>query len=196
MRIEVIKRVPVPGVQYAYTEYRVNGEDVQSKDGAAVLTAMDKLVSDHARPTLKHMYTNGVEDNGNGHAKQPARSAGRPPASPTGPAPSKTGPRQMAEFGATKTAKWADGAPVQCPTCGGEMWDNRKEKKNPKAPDLKCKDRDNCDGLWWKVADMYADDAKSMAEMLTERTAPEPEPISAGRPDRSADVEIDDDIPF
>lgn len=28
-----------------------------------------------------------------------------------------------------------------CPKCGGEMWDNREGKKNPKSPDFKCKDK-------------------------------------------------------
>lgn len=32
---------------------------------------------------------------------------------------------------------------MNCPTCGGEMYDNRQNKKNPKAPDFKCKDT-NC----------------------------------------------------
>jgi len=32
---------------------------------------------------------------------------------------------------------------MQCPQCGGEMWDNRQNKTNPKAPDFKCKDP-NC----------------------------------------------------
>jgi hypothetical protein len=36
----------------------------------------------------------------------------------------------------------------QCPTCGGKMWDNREGKKNPKAPDFKCRDR-SCDGVIW-----------------------------------------------
>lgn len=35
-----------------------------------------------------------------------------------------------------------------CPKCGGRMWDDRKKKKNPKAPDFKCRDR-SCDGLFW-----------------------------------------------
>jgi hypothetical protein len=30
-----------------------------------------------------------------------------------------------------------------CPKCGKEMWDNRKKKLSPKAPDFKCKD-ENC----------------------------------------------------
>ena len=39
------------------------------------------------------------------------------------------------------------GAPA-CPTCGGRMWDNRATKRNPKAPDFKCRDR-TCDGVLW-----------------------------------------------
>ena len=39
------------------------------------------------------------------------------------------------------------GAPV-CPKCGGRMWDNRASKRNPKAPDFKCRDR-RCDGVLW-----------------------------------------------
>lgn len=35
-----------------------------------------------------------------------------------------------------------------CPKCGGKMWDNRLGKRNPRAPDFKCRDR-NCDGVIW-----------------------------------------------
>src|SRR5829696_3152726 len=35
-----------------------------------------------------------------------------------------------------------------CPKCEGPMWDNREGKRNPKAPDYKCKDRE-CDGVIW-----------------------------------------------
>jgi hypothetical protein len=35
-----------------------------------------------------------------------------------------------------------------CPKCGGRMWDNRLGKRNPKAPDFKCRDR-SCDGVIW-----------------------------------------------
>ena len=37
---------------------------------------------------------------------------------------------------------------VSCPKCGGRMWDNRASKRNPKAPDFKCRDR-SCDGVIW-----------------------------------------------
>lgn len=39
-----------------------------------------------------------------------------------------------------------------CPKCGGAMWDNRRDKRNPKAPDFKCKKQGsdpNCDGAQW-----------------------------------------------
>ncbi len=45
----------------------------------------------------------------------------------------------------------ADGAADEtpdCPKCGGRMWDNRLTKRNPKAPDFKCRDR-SCDGVVW-----------------------------------------------
>lgn len=35
-----------------------------------------------------------------------------------------------------------------CPVCGGRMWDNRLGKRNPKAPDFKCRDR-SCNGVVW-----------------------------------------------
>jgi hypothetical protein len=36
----------------------------------------------------------------------------------------------------------------ECPKCGGRVWDNRLTKRNPKAPDYKCRDR-SCDGVIW-----------------------------------------------
>ena len=52
----------------------------------------------------------------------------------SGEAPMATGPLAMDEQG--------------CPKCGGRMWDNRLTKRNPKAPDYKCRDR-SCDGVVW-----------------------------------------------
>ena len=42
----------------------------------------------------------------------------------------------------------ADQASPPCPRCAGQMWDNRAGKRNPKAPDYKCKS-DGCDGVIW-----------------------------------------------
>jgi hypothetical protein len=39
-----------------------------------------------------------------------------------------------------------------CPKCGGRMWDNRISKRNPKAPDFKCRSR-SCDGVVWPELD-------------------------------------------
>lgn len=39
-----------------------------------------------------------------------------------------------------------------CPKCGGAMWDNRLTKRNPKAPDFKCRQKGGdpaCDGVIW-----------------------------------------------
>ena len=51
-----------------------------------------------------------------------------------------------------------DAAPEQsppCPKCKGQMWDNRATKRNPKAPDYKCK-TDGCDGIIWPPRDVGA----------------------------------------
>ena len=49
---------------------------------------------------------------------------------------------------APATSDAANAATPACPKCGGPMWDNRDGKKNPKAPDFKCKDK-HCDGVVW-----------------------------------------------
>jgi recombination protein RecT len=52
-----------------------------------------------------------------------------------------------------------------CPKCQGPMYDNRLTKKNPKSPDFKCKDRDNCDGVIWPPRGDAASDAETVAEL-------------------------------
>ena len=53
---------------------------------------------------------------------------------------------------AETTGRAEQGAPLTgaptCPKCTGRMWDNRATKRNPKAPDFKCRDR-RCDGVLW-----------------------------------------------
>ena len=39
-----------------------------------------------------------------------------------------------------------------CPRCEGPMWDNRQDKKNPKAPDFKCKKKDCLDDAGYVTA--------------------------------------------
>lgn len=60
------------------------------------------------------------------------------------PAPRAATPRPAAKAAAPKTNGTAHSSSTDvpaCPTCGGEMWDNRKDKTNPKSPDFKCKDK-------------------------------------------------------
>lgn len=45
-----------------------------------------------------------------------------------------------------------DDATPACPKCGGEMWDNRESKRNPRAPDFKCRDK-GCEGVIWPPRD-------------------------------------------
>jgi hypothetical protein len=49
---------------------------------------------------------------------------------------------------ASGTAAVESEASPGCPVCGGRMWDNRATKRNPRAPDYKCRDR-SCDGVIW-----------------------------------------------
>ena len=44
-----------------------------------------------------------------------------------------------------------------CPVCKGKMWDNRDSKKNPKAPDFKCRDK-SCDGAVWPDDNVWGRD--------------------------------------
>ena len=58
----------------------------------------------------------------------------------------RRGRRETASLPFTRAPAATD-APA-CPKCGGRMWDNRVGKRNPRAPDFKCRDR-ACDGVVW-----------------------------------------------
>lgn len=61
-----------------------------------------------------------------------------------------TDDREVAVAGTTAPVTGEAGP--HCPKCGGKMWDNRVTKRNPKAPDFKCRDR-SCDGVVWPPRD-------------------------------------------
>jgi hypothetical protein len=65
-----------------------------------------------------------------------------------------------------------------CPKCGGRMWDNRIGKRNPKAPDFKCRDR-SCDGVIWPAKPAPAERGESAASTATEGKAEQP-PLALG----------------
>ena len=87
----------------------------------AVQALREMLRTGKYEPPAGHNGNNGnTGSNGNGHAAAAAAGA----------------------------AAATNGAVPACPKCGGPMWDNREGKKNPKAPDYKCKDK-GCDGAIW-----------------------------------------------
>src|SRR5579884_2428616 len=64
-----------------------------------------------------------------------------------------------------------------CPKCGGRMWDNRVSKRNPKAPDYKCRSR-SCDGVIWPARSAAASNAEPAdAAPATDETGLEPLPF-------------------
>lgn len=77
------------------------------------------------------------QPNGNGRQQDTARPT--PSTDSTPGAANETAKGESGDTGATLP---------QCPKCGGRMWDNRLSKRNPKAPDYKCRDR-SCDGVIW-----------------------------------------------
>jgi hypothetical protein len=75
-----------------------------------------------------------------------------------------------------------------CPKCGGRMWDNRATKRNPKAPDFKCRDR-SCDGVVWPAranGNGAAEAPRSRSSNGAEPLVPEHDEVSVGS----------DDLPF
>jgi hypothetical protein len=62
----------------------------------------------------------------------------------------------------TATTTLTDVDAVSCPKCGGRMWDNRLTKRNPKAPDYKCRDR-SCDGVIWRHSDLQIEEHGNVA---------------------------------
>lgn len=79
-------------------------------------------------------------------AAPPARPAAPAPARPA--APAQPGPKAIADVIQEVEQGLGGAVEPSCPTCQGPMWDNRVGKKNPKAPDFKCKDK-TCDGVIW-----------------------------------------------
>ena len=93
-----------------------------------------------------------------------------------------------------------------CPKCNGRMWDNRLTKRNPKAPDFKCRDR-SCDGVVWppragEAAEPSAAPASAPAARSGGRTPTRARAASAVSAEPRFDAALlgspidDDDLPF
>ena len=112
------------------------------------------------------------------------------------------------------TAAVADGSPA-CPICGGPMWDDRASKRNPKAPDFKCKNKPKmrggpgCEGVIWPPRDGQQRSAYgSSAGASATSAAPRPRSSGGASPSYDAPRDFgpppiddapphdDDDLPF
>ena len=82
---------------------------------------------------LSEQFTQDVEDN--------------PSAYDRGDQHASAASGEQSKQPAAKSSAKTEAGP-SCPTCGGKMFDNRLSKKNPKAPDFKCRDR-SCQGVIW-----------------------------------------------
>lgn len=74
-----------------------------------------------------------------------------------------------AQEGAAETLTLRSNDTPDCPVCGGAMWDNRLTKRNPKAPDYKCRDR-SCEGVIWPAR---SPDEEAEGSVATGRAASE-----------------------
>jgi hypothetical protein len=96
-------------------------------------------------------YARPLEDPADAYARRIARGerANKPDIAPAR-SPSVAAPSD--DDGTVDDAAVASGPRAMdepsCPKCGGRMWDNRLSKRNPKAPDYKCRSR-SCDGVIW-----------------------------------------------
>ena len=122
-------------------------------------------------------YAKPVEDPAVAYARRygrPKIATGNAQSAPSAPAAASTERSvevPLTEEPATLAADVANGPLASdeqsCPKCGGRMWDNRLTKRNPKAPDYKCRDR-SCDGVIWPPKPAKNEPAKAQVEETEE----------------------------
>lgn len=130
------------------------------------LTKLDATAVGSATTYLRRYGLSAIvglstEDDDGAAAAQHAPTASLAPATPRA-APERAAPSPEVQRAAQSVASAFPGASTSyastsgepsCPKCNGRMWDNRTErdgspKKNPKAPDFKCRSKE-CDGAIW-----------------------------------------------
>jgi hypothetical protein len=87
-------------------------------------------------------YAKPLEDPAEAYARRSSDTPYPPAPEPPSPALESGEDDAVAATGPRATDE------PSCPKCGGRMWDNRISKRNPKAPDFKCRSR-SCDGVVW-----------------------------------------------
>jgi len=116
--------------RYLYSVPQVWAEyDAQRRQftPAAVLALREMLRTGKYEPAANHNGNPQGASSGNGNGNSAAAQHSNGNGAATGEAAADT---------------------PACPKCSGAMWDNRASKKNPRAPDFKCKKAD-CDGVIW-----------------------------------------------
>jgi hypothetical protein len=89
-----------------------------------------------------------------------------------------------------------------CPKCQGAMWDNRASKRNPRAPDFKCRNKPKmmggpgCPGVIWPPRD--GEQRRTPSLNAAPRHVPAPPPRNDAPPPSDHDFPgyEDDDLPF
>jgi hypothetical protein len=117
-------------------------------------------------------YAKPIEDPAAAYARRQGRT-GRTEAPPT----EAEVPRAVVTDGVAATGPRASDEPT-CPKCGGRMWDNRATKRNPRAPDFKCRDR-SCDGVIWPARAGVGASPSAPRTNGSEPLVPELEEVSA-----------------
>jgi len=138
-------------------------------------------------------------------APQPAtqRDAAGAPARASGAVPPADAPSAARPSVAAGPRVDSTGMPL-CPICGGAMWDDRTSKRNPRAPDFKCRNKPRerggpgCEGVIWPARDGSPSPYPAPAPR---RSAPPAAPLADDRPRDGPPVWDappldDDDLPF
>lgn len=121
MPFEYTRRIPRE--QYGFEEFKIVWENTEGM--ADDLLALDTLIAERIQSAPPMMEPDDIPFDDPGH-----------------PLPTDD---DYEQFQNLKRSRMVE---VKCGVCGGETWDNTENKKNPRAPDYKCKDK-QCGGAMW-----------------------------------------------
>jgi hypothetical protein len=99
------------------------------------------------------------------------------------------------------TGTVAPGMPA-CPICGGPMWDDRTSKRNPRAPDFKCRNKPKerggpgCEGVIWPSRDGSPSPYPASAPRKPAGPSSSSPPFDDTPPPNEPPPFDDDDLPF